>query len=54
MKEIEPHIKTIIEASIDLYTKTQKEKTVKGKVINVLADRLKYDAIDILRILKDD
>jgi len=54
IKDIEPYIRHIVENTIEISDLTEKAKTVKGKVANVLASRLKYDVIDIMRILEDD
>lgn len=53
-EQIEPFIRNMVENALEIYDTTSKSKTVKGQVVNVLAGRLKYDVIDIMRILEDD
>jgi len=54
IKDIEPYIRHIVENTIEISDLTEKAKTVKGKVANVLASKMKYDCLDIMRILEDD
>ena len=44
----------MIDNAIEIHEKTSNSKTVKGQVVNVLASKLKYDIIDIMRVLEDD
>ena len=54
IKDLEPYIRHMIDNAIEIHEKTSNSKTVKGQVVNVLASKLKYDIIEIMRVLEDD
>ena len=54
IQELEPFIRHIVDNTLEIYDKTKNSKTVKGKVVNVLASKMKYDCLDIMRVLEDD